>query len=148
MALFVRATLAALLLAVSWVPFSFAQNSTNGVSTCVDSDGDGYGWNGVETCDPATGSTTTGTNSASDTGASSGTSGSADTGGSAGNKTLTETASAGTVLPLAWLIQLPALRYLLHHLLSQTTSASTLTETATVGTPPPYRAAWYKTAHH
>ena len=48
MTLFIRATLAALTLAIGWSPSSFAQDSTAGA--CVDFDGDGYGWNGVETC--------------------------------------------------------------------------------------------------
>jgi hypothetical protein len=55
MTLFVRATLATLLLAMGWSPASIAQTSAN---ACIDSDGDGYGWNGFETCDPAAGSAT------------------------------------------------------------------------------------------
>lgn len=42
-----RASLAALLVAATWSPASHAQTGA-----CVDTDGDGYGWNGVSTCDP------------------------------------------------------------------------------------------------
>lgn len=43
----IRAALAALFIAGSWSPASHAQTGA-----CIDTDGDGYGWNGVSTCDP------------------------------------------------------------------------------------------------
>ncbi len=51
MTVLIRATLAAMLLAIGWSPTSFAQTGA-----CIDTDGDGYGWNGVSTCDPNAGS--------------------------------------------------------------------------------------------
>ena len=52
MTFFFRATLAALLLGIGWSPSAFAQTDLTQIGACVDSDGDGYGWNGVATCDP------------------------------------------------------------------------------------------------
>jgi len=40
-----RASLASLVIALGWSPTSFAQTGA-----CIDSDGDGYGWDGVATC--------------------------------------------------------------------------------------------------
>ena len=52
MTFFFRATLAALLLGIGWSPSAFAQSDLAQPGACVDSDGDGYGWNGAATCDP------------------------------------------------------------------------------------------------
>ena len=37
---------------VAMAPFLFSNPSMAQNTACIDSDGDGYGWNGVETCTP------------------------------------------------------------------------------------------------